>query len=41
MSVSEEEDKYEALIRETLEELIYRTIKNSPKNIVRIFILTL
>ena len=32
MSVNEEEDEYEAKIRNILEDLIYHTIKNKPKN---------
>ena len=37
MSTNEEEDEYEKNIREILEELVFRTIKNQPKNIVSIF----
>ena len=39
MSNSEEEDEYEKNIRELLEDLVFRTIKNQPKNIVRIIII--
>jgi hypothetical protein len=41
MSTNEEEDEYEKNIREILEELVFRTIKNQPKNIVSIFKLIL
>ena len=34
MSTNEEEDEYEAKVREILEDLIFHTIKNEPKNIV-------
>ena len=32
MSINEEEDEYDAKIRNILEDLIYHTIKNKPKN---------
>jgi len=34
MSNNEEEDEYEANVRKILEELVFHTIKNEPKNIV-------
>ena len=34
MSSNEEEDAYDKELREILEDLIYHTIKNEPKNIV-------
>ncbi len=36
MSENEQEDEYDKEVREILEDLIYHTIKNSPKNIVSI-----
>ena len=35
MSTNEGEDEYEANVRKILEDLIFHTIKNEPKNIVR------
>ena len=32
------DDEYEMKLREILEDLVFHTIKNSPRNIVRIFI---
>ena len=34
MEVIEEEDEYEVNVRHILEDLIFHTIKNEPKNIV-------
>ena len=34
MSTNEEEDEYETEVREILEDLVFHTIKNEPKNIV-------
>ena len=34
MSTNEEDDEYEAKVRAILEDLIFHTIKNEPKNIV-------
>ena len=34
MSTNEEDDEYEAKVRNILEDLIFHTIKNEPKNIV-------
>ena len=34
MSTNEEEDEYETKVREILEDLVFHTIKNEPKNIV-------
>ncbi len=34
MSTNEEDDEYEAKVRKILEDLIFHTIKNEPKNIV-------
>ena len=31
----EEEDEYEANVKEIFKDLVYRTIKNRPKNVVR------
>ena len=43
MSANEEEDEYDTKIRNILEDLIYHTIKNKPKNdekhIVNIYII--
>ena len=40
MSVSrEEEDEYELNVREILKDLVFHTIKNKPKNVVRKFLL--
>ena len=33
------DDDFESKLREILEDLVFHTIKNSPKNIVRIFII--
>ena len=34
MSTNEEDDEYETKVRKILEDLIFHTIKNEPKNIV-------
>ena len=36
-SQEEENDDYEQKVREIFKDLVYHTIKNKPKNIVRIF----
>ena len=36
MSANEEEDEYEANVRKILEDLVYHTAKNEPKNVVSI-----
>ena len=36
MKINEEEDEYEVNVKNILEDLIFHTIKNSPKNIVSI-----
>ena len=37
LSGQEEDDEYEQKIKEIFKDLVYHTIKNKPKNIVRHF----